>query len=62
VIAISCNAQTFARDARILVDGGYALEALTPVDQFRHSPHVEIAAAFRRAPDKGKRRRKRLLG
>jgi 23S rRNA (uracil1939-C5)-methyltransferase len=59
VVAISCNALTFARDARILVDGGYAIEAVRPIDQFRYSAHVEIFAAFRRA--KAKRRRS-LLG
>jgi 23S rRNA (uracil1939-C5)-methyltransferase len=46
VIAVSCNVATFARDARILVDGGYKLKAVTPVDQFRHSAHVEIVARF----------------
>jgi 23S rRNA (uracil1939-C5)-methyltransferase len=55
VVAVSCNAQTFARDARILQDGGFACESVTPVDQFRYSAHVEILAAFRRA--KAKRRR-----
>jgi 23S rRNA (uracil1939-C5)-methyltransferase len=44
VIAVSCNAATFARDARILIDGGYRLEAVTPVDQFRYTPRVEIVA------------------
>jgi 23S rRNA (uracil1939-C5)-methyltransferase len=48
VIAVSCNAATFARDARILVDGGYRLEGVTPVDQFRHTPHVELVARFAR--------------
>jgi 23S rRNA (uracil1939-C5)-methyltransferase len=48
VVAVSCNVQTFARDARILIEGGYVLEQATPVDQFRHSAHVEIVAAFRR--------------
>ncbi|GEC15011.1 class I SAM-dependent RNA methyltransferase [Nitrobacter winogradskyi] len=46
VVAVSCSAATFARDARILIDGGYSLEAVTPVDQFRHSPHVELVAKF----------------
>jgi 23S rRNA (uracil1939-C5)-methyltransferase len=48
VVAVSCNVATFARDARILVDGGYRIENVTPVDQFRHTPHVELVARFRR--------------
>jgi 23S rRNA (uracil1939-C5)-methyltransferase len=48
VIAVSCNVATFARDARILIDGGFRLDTVTPVDQFRHTPHVEIVARFRR--------------
>jgi len=48
VIAVSCNVATFARDARILIDGGYKIEGVTPVDQFRHTPHVELVARFRR--------------
>ena len=48
VVAVSCNAATFARDARILVDGGYKLKSVTPVDQFRHSAHVEIVALLTR--------------
>ena len=48
IVAVSCNAATFARDARRLVDGGYGLTAVAPVDQFRYSPHVEIVARFER--------------
>jgi 23S rRNA (uracil1939-C5)-methyltransferase len=48
VVAVSCDAATFARDARILVDGGYKLAGVTPVDQFRYSFHVEIVAKFER--------------
>ena len=48
VVAVSCNIATFARDARILIDGGYTIEGVTPVDQFRHTPHVELVARFRR--------------
>jgi 23S rRNA (uracil1939-C5)-methyltransferase len=48
VIAISCNPATFARDARILVDGGYDLMDIRPVDQFLWSAHVELAALFKR--------------
>jgi 23S rRNA (uracil1939-C5)-methyltransferase len=46
VIAVSCNPMTFARDARILIDGGYRLTRVTPVDQFRHSFHVELVGHF----------------
>ena len=48
VVAVSCNQATFARDARILVDGGYRLAAVTPVDQFLYSAHVELVARFER--------------
>ena len=48
VVAVSCNVATFARDARILIDGGYRIEGVTPVDQFRHTPHVELVARFER--------------
>jgi 23S rRNA (uracil1939-C5)-methyltransferase len=48
VVAVSCDATTFARDAKILVGGGYKLVAVTPVDQFRYSYHVEIVAKFTR--------------
>jgi 23S rRNA (uracil1939-C5)-methyltransferase len=45
---VSCNPATFARDARILIDGGYRLDWVQPVDQFRWSAHVELVAGFRR--------------
>jgi 23S rRNA (uracil1939-C5)-methyltransferase len=48
IVAVSCNATTFARDARILIDGGYRMRGVTPVDQFRHAAHVEIMAKFER--------------
>jgi 23S rRNA (uracil1939-C5)-methyltransferase len=44
IVAVSCNPATFARDVRQLIDGGYRLSAVTPVDQFRYSAHVEIVA------------------
>jgi 23S rRNA (uracil1939-C5)-methyltransferase len=44
IVAVSCNPGTFARDMRQLIDGGYRLAAVTPVDQFRYSAHVEIVA------------------
>ncbi|HEY6049130.1 MAG TPA: class I SAM-dependent RNA methyltransferase, partial [Sphingomicrobium sp.] len=45
---VSCNPATFARDARMLVDGGYSLDWVQPVGQFRWSTHVELAACFSR--------------
>jgi 23S rRNA (uracil1939-C5)-methyltransferase len=45
---VSCNPATFARDAKVLVDGGYRLEWVRPVGQFRWSTHVELAASFSR--------------
>jgi 23S rRNA (uracil1939-C5)-methyltransferase len=48
IAAVSCNPDTFARDAALLVDGGYRLDWVQPVDQFRWSPHVELVARFSR--------------
>lgn len=48
VVAVSCNPATLARDGRHLVDGGYKIESVTPVDQFVYSAHVEAVAVFRR--------------
>ena len=54
IVAVSCNPATFARDAAILKAGGYALERLTPIDQFLWSPHLELVGVFAR-----RRRRRR---
>ena len=61
IVAVSCNAESFARDAAILCAGGYEILMVEPVDQFRHTPHVEIVASFRRRGEKPRRKR-RLLG
>lgn len=44
IVAVSCSPGTFARDVRQLIDGGYRVTAVNPVDQFRYSAHVEIVA------------------
>ena len=44
IAMVSCNPATFARDARMLVQAGYHIDWVQPVDQFRWSPHVELAA------------------
>ena len=46
IIAVSCNPATFARDASILISGGYTLSRVTPVDQFVYSKHIELVAMF----------------
>ncbi|TBX28291.1 class I SAM-dependent RNA methyltransferase [Nioella sediminis] len=46
---VSCNPVTFARDAKTLTDAGFRLDWVQVVDQFRWSPHVELAASFTRA-------------
>jgi 23S rRNA (uracil1939-C5)-methyltransferase len=46
LVGVSCNPATFARDARILADGGYRLDSVRVVDQFTWSHHVELVAAF----------------
>lgn len=50
VVAISCNAASFARDMSILAAGGYRLESIAPIDQFRFSPHIEIVGVLRKPP------------
>jgi len=53
VAAVSCNPTTLARDLALLLDGGYRLTSVTPIDQFLWSPHVEAVALL----EKPKRRR-----
>jgi 23S rRNA (uracil1939-C5)-methyltransferase len=48
VAAVSCNPGTFARDAKILVDGGYRLERVVPIDQFVYSAETEVVGLFAR--------------
>ena len=48
VVGVSCNPQTFARDAAVLVAAGFCLEQVMPVDQFLWSPHIELVGVFRR--------------
>ena len=48
VVVVSCDPGTLARDVRLLVDGGYAIDSVTPIDQFLFSAHVEAVAVLRR--------------
>ena len=48
VVMVACDTRTFARDAAILIGGGFAMSDLVAVDQFTQSTHIEIAATFRR--------------
>jgi 23S rRNA (uracil1939-C5)-methyltransferase len=47
-VYVSCNAVSFARDARVLVDGGFRMGAIVPVDQFLWSSHIELVTTFER--------------
>ena len=48
VAYVSCNPESFARDARVLVDAGFRIGTVTPVDQFLWSDHLELVALFAR--------------
>lgn len=54
VVGVACDAGTFARDAATLVAGGYSLDSVTPVDQFRYSGHLEMVGVFRRTVERRK--------
>lgn len=46
ILYISCNPATFARDAKILVESGYNLPEMKPIDMFPHTMHIELASVF----------------
>jgi len=48
LVAVSCDPSTLARDLRVLVDGGYRVARIVPVDQFLFSPHIEVVAHLER--------------
>lgn len=48
IVGVSCNPVSFARDARILADGGYVLSQVSVIDQFAYSPHVELVGVFQK--------------
>lgn len=48
VVGVSCHPVSFAHDARLLAEAGYSLDAVTPIDQFPWSGHVEMVGIFRR--------------
>ena len=48
IIAVSCDPASFAKDAATLVESGFTMDCVTPVDQFKHTAHVELVALFKR--------------
>ncbi|MEN3930253.1 RNA methyltransferase [Microvirga sp. W0021] len=57
IVSVSCDPGTFARDAAIMINGGYTLEQVIPVDQFTYSTHVETVSLFTKQIKKKLRRR-----
>jgi 23S rRNA (uracil1939-C5)-methyltransferase len=60
VISVSCDVQSFARDAKILIEAGYVCERVVPVDQFAYSAHLEMVGLFTKTVAPARKRR--LLG
>lgn len=50
IVYVSCNPGTFARDAKMLCEGGYSLRRVQPVDMFPHTPHIELVSVFHKNP------------
>ena len=48
IVYVSCNPTTLAPNARQIVDAGYELEPVTPIDMFPQTPHIECVASFSR--------------
>ena len=48
ISSVSCNPRTFSRDAKILVDSGFKIDWVQPIDQFLWSSHIELVAQFSR--------------
>ncbi len=48
IVYVSCNPDTFALDAKVLLEGGYLLREVTPLDQFYWSPHIEVIGFFQK--------------
>lgn len=50
IIYVSCSPHTFARDAKVLENGGYTLETVHPIDQFLWAAHLEVVGIFKKFP------------
>jgi 23S rRNA (uracil1939-C5)-methyltransferase len=48
LIYVSCNPESFKRDAKILIDAGFKIKNLTAIDQFYATKHLELVAIFQK--------------